>query len=123
MDSSFVGNTYAIHESDNVVDRRAIPTRKRLPESAMKSTVRNLPNDYKIYHVIWSRSTVKVVDTHHHWLSLIHGELEIPTEVTVTMRYSEQNRVAMVKYEQLFNKHYKEPDQDGNFEDVAKKML
>ena len=36
------------------------------------------------------------------------------------MKFSEQNKAKLAKYEQVFNKHYKEPDQDGNFEDVTK---
>ena len=48
--------------------------------------------------------------------------LEIPIEVTVTMPYSPANKEAMMKYEDLVNKRYKEPE-DGKFEDATKEIL
>ncbi len=48
--------------------------------------------------------------------------LEIPIEVTVTMKYSPDNKDAMVKYEDLVGKHYKEPV-DGKYEDITPEIL
>ena len=38
------------------------------------------------------------------------------------MPYSPANKKAMIKYENLMNKRYKEPE-DGNFEDATKEIL
>ena len=38
------------------------------------------------------------------------------------MPYSPANKKAMMKYENLMNKRYKEPE-DGNFEDATKEIL
>ena len=40
----------------------------------------------------------------------------------VTMPYSPANNEAMIMYEDLVNKRYKEP-QDGKFEDATKEIL
>ena len=40
----------------------------------------------------------------------MQGRLEIPVEVTVTMPYSEKNRAALDKYEELVKKHYPESE-------------
>ena len=47
--------------------------------------------------------------------------LEIPIEV-VKMPYSPANKKAMMKYENLMNKRYKEPG-DGKFEDATTEIL
>ena len=48
---------------------------------------------------------------------------EITIAVTVTMPYSLQpNKKAMMKYENLMNNRYKEPE-DGKFEDATKEIL
>ena len=66
--------------------------------------------------------TAKVMDTHHRRSPLVQGGLEIPIEVTVTMKYSPDNKDAMVKYEDLVGKHYKEPV-DGKYEDITPEIL
>ena len=43
-------------------------------------------------------------------------------QVMVTMLYSPANKEAMIMYENLVNKRYKEP-QDGKFEDATKEIL
>ena len=45
---------------------------------------------------------------------MVQGGLEIPMEVTATMPYSEKNRAALDKYEELVKKLYPEPE-DGKF--------
>ena len=118
---------YTIHESDNVLDRHAIAARKRLSGSATVSTVGHLPKEIsRITRYITSYGaivTVKVVDRHHRRSLLVQGGLEIPIAVSVAMKYSEQNEAAMLKHDQLLNKHYKKPDQYGKFERVNKKIL
>ena len=55
------------------------------------------------------------MDTHPRGSSLVQGGLEIPVEVTVTMPYSEKNRAALDKYEELVKKHYPEPEDKDPF--------
>ena len=56
------------------------------------------------------------MDTHPRGSPLVQGGLEIPVEVTITMSYSEKNRAALDKYEELVKKHYPGPE-DGKFKD------
>ena len=79
---------------------------------------RNLKS-HEIHHI--SR-TARVMDTRHRRSPLIQGGLEIPIQVTVTMPYSPANKEAMIMYEDLVNKWYKEPE-DGKFEDTTKEIL
>ena len=58
--------------------------------------------------VVWA--CVAEVDIHARGSPLIQCGLEIPVEVTVTMPYSEKNRAALDKYEELVKKHYPEPE-------------
>ncbi len=116
-----------IHESDNDKDCYAIAARKRLPGSALlESTVGHLPKEIsRITRFIMLHGaivTAKVMDTHHRRSPLVQGGLEIPIEVTVTMKYSPDNKDAMVKYEDLVGKHYKEPV-DGKYEDITPEIL
>ena len=48
--------------------------------------------------------------------------LKIPIKVTVTMPSSPANKETMMKYDNLMNKRYKEPE-DGKFEDATKEIL
>ena len=116
----------AIHESGNTHDLYAIAARKRLPGTLMESTVGHLPKEISritryimLYGALFS---VKVVDTHRRRSPLVQGGLEIPVEVTVTMTYSEKNKVAMEKYEELVGKYYQEPV-NGKFQDTTASIL
>ena len=117
---------YTIHESDNMVDRNAIAARKRLPGLAVESTVGHLPKEISrsTRYILFYGAivTAKVIDTHHRRSPLVQGGLEIPIEVTLTMKYSLENKEAMVKYEELVTEQYKEPE-DGKFEDITKEVL
>ena len=114
---------YTIHESDNAVDRNAIAARKRLPGSAAESTIGHLPKEISRatrYIMFYGAIvTAKFIDTHHRRSPLIQGGLEIPIEVSVTMKYSLENKKALVE---LVTKLYKEPE-DGKFEDVTDEGL
>ena len=48
------------------------------------------------------------MDTHPRGSPLVQGGLEIPVEVTVSMPYSDKNRAALDKHEELVKKHYPE---------------
>ena len=116
-----------IHESDNVHDRYAIAARKRLPGSMLvESTVGHLPKEIsratRFIMFYGAIVTVKVIDVHHHRSPLVQGGLEIPIQVTAKMTYSAENKDAMVTYEELIHKLYKEPV-DGIFEDVTREIL
>ena len=54
--------------------------------------------------VVWACAAK--VNTHPRGSPLVQGG---PVEVTVTMPYSEKNRAALGKYEELVKKHYPEP--------------
>ena len=117
---------YTIHESDNAVDRNAIAARKRLPGSIVESTIGHLPKEISRatrYIMFYGAIvTVKVIDTHHRRSPLVQGGLEIPIEVTVTMKCSLANEAALTKYKELVTKNYKEPE-DGKFEDITNEVL
>ena len=115
-----------IHERNNAVDRHVIAARKRLPGTIAESTIGHFPKEisratrFIMFH--GGLVTTKVMDTRHRRSPLIQGGLEIPIEVTVTMPYSPANKEAIMKYEDLVNKRYKEPE-DGKFEDATKEIL
>ena len=54
---------------------------------------------------------------------LIQGCLEIPVEVICEMDDTPRNRSVMERYKTLVTTHYKEPGQDGQFDDCAKDAL
>jgi len=64
----------------------------------------------------------RVTDSHHQRSPLVQGGLEIPGEVTVEMEVTEDNILAMKKYEVLVQEHYQEPV-DGKFEDATASIL
>ena len=82
---------------------------------------RNLKS-HEIYQFHEGLVTAKVMDTRHRRSHLKQGGLEIPIHVVVMMPYSPANKEAMIMYEDLVNKRYKEP-QDGKFEDATKEIL
>lgn len=116
-----------IHEHDNDKDCYAIAARKRLPGTLLvESTVGHLPKEIsRVTRFIMLHGaivTAKVIDTHHRRSPLVQGGLEIPIQVTVTMKYTPENKNAMVKYEELIGKYYMEPV-DGKYEDITSKIL
>lgn len=67
--------------------------------------------------------TIKVVDTQYRRSPLLQGGLEIPIQVTVKMDYNQENKDAIAKYKSLVEQQYKEPGEDGNYEDVTASVL
>ena len=58
----------------------------------------------------------------HRRSPLIQGGLEIPVEVTVSMAFSEANKLAIKRCELWVELQYKEPV-NGQFEDVTAEIL
>ena len=116
----------ARHEPSNLYDPYAIACMKRLPGQLVQSVVGHLPKEIArlTWYIIFHGAVVsaKVVDVHHRRSPLVQGGLEVPVEVTVEMELSEQNKLALQKFEALVQKKYKEPV-DGNFEDVTTAIL
>ena len=65
---------------------------------------------------------MKVLDAHHQKSPLIQGGLEIPVEVIVEMADTEENRLALAKYEAMTAERYKEPV-DGKYQDATAAIL
>ena len=65
-----------------------------------------------------TRASCKVMDVHYRRSPLIQGGLEIPVEVTVEIDISEENVLAMEKYNALIEGYYQEP-MDGKFPDAT----
>jgi len=60
-----------------------------------------------------------IVDPH----ALIQGGLEIPVEVICEIDDTPRNRAIIERYNTLVTIHYKEPGQDGQFDDYTKDVL
>lgn len=50
-----------------------------------------------------------VLAVHHRKVPLIQGGLQIPIQIIVEMDSTEENRLAMSKYEVMTSKRYQEP--------------
>ena len=100
----------ARHERNN---RYVIAATKQLPGFLTESVVGHLPREISrlMYFIILhgARVLVKVLDAHHRKSPLIQGGIEIPVEVTVEMAATEENRLALAKYEAMTAERYKEP--------------
>ena len=66
---------------------------------------------------------LKVTDENCRRSPLIQGGLEIPVEVICKMDDTPKNRAIMERYKTLVTTHYKEPGQDGQFDDYTKDVL
>ena len=66
---------------------------------------------------------LKVTDENYRRSPLIQGGLEIPVEVICEMDDTPRNRAIMERYKTLVTTHYKEPGQDGQFDDCTKDVL
>ncbi len=62
------------------------------------------------------------MDIRHRRSPLVQGGLEIPVQVTVKLDYNPQNQAAIVEYDALVQRLYKEPV-DGKFDDVTETVL
>ncbi len=113
----------ARHERNN---RYAIAVTKQLPGFLTESVVGHLPREISrlTYFIILhgARVLVKVLDAHHRKSPLIQGGIEIPVEVTVEMAATEENRLALAKYEAMTAERYKEPV-DGKYQDATAAIL
>ena len=113
----------ARHERNN---RYAIAATKQLPGFLTESVVGHLPREISrlTYFIILhcARVLVKVLDAHHRKSPLIQGGIEIPVEVTVEMAATEENRLALAKYEAMTAERYKEPV-DGKYQDATAAIL
>ena len=65
----------------------------------------------------------EVMDKNHRRSPLVQGGLEIPVEVIVEMDATTRNRAILEKYKQIVIANYKEPGQDGKFDDCTKEVL
>ena len=65
----------------------------------------------------------KVTDENYRRSPLIQGGLEIPVEVICELYETPRNRAIMERYKTLVTTHYKEPGQDGQFDDCTKEVL
>ena len=65
---------------------------------------------------------IKVVDVYHHRLLLIQGGLEIPIEITVSMAFSEANKLTIMRCELWVELPYKE-SVNGKFEHATAEIL
>ncbi len=116
----------ARHEPGNLYDPYAIACTKYLPGQVAQSVVGHFSKEiarltrYIILH--GGVVSAKVVDVHHRRSPLVQGGLEIPVAVTVKMELTEQNKLAIQKYEALVQEKYKEPI-NGQFEDVTATIL
>ena len=66
---------------------------------------------------------LKVTDENYYRSPLIQRGLEIPVEVICEMDDTPRNRAIMEIHKTLVTKHYKEPGQDGQFDDCTKDVL
>ena len=66
---------------------------------------------------------LKGTDENYHRSPLIEGGLEIPVEVICEMDDTPKNRAIMERYKTLVTTHYKEPGQNGHFDDCTKDVL
>ena len=55
--------------------------------------------------------------------SLIQVGLQIPVEVICEMDDTPRNRAIMERYKTLVTRHYKDPEQDGQFDDCTKDCI
>ena len=67
--------------------------------------------------------SVKVVDVHQRRSPLVQGGLEIPIEVCIVMKLSDENKKALETYKTLIGENYEEPDADGKFPDFTASVL
>ena len=69
-----------------------------------------------------ARLSVEVLDALHRKSPLIQGDLEIPVAVIMEMADTEENRLALAKYEAMTAERYTEPV-DGKYQDATAAIL
>jgi len=66
---------------------------------------------------------LNVTDENYCRSPLIYGGVEIPVEVICEIDDTPRNRAIIERYNTLLTTHYKEPGQDGQFDDYTKDVL
>ena len=115
------------HERNNIYDRYAIAANKRLRGHLADSIMGHLPRDIsratRFFLLRGEMVYLKGTDENYHRSPLIEGGLEIPVEVICEMDDTPKNRAIMERYKTLVTTHYKEPGQNGQFDDCTKDVL
>ena len=115
------------HERNNIYDRYAIVANKRLRGRLADSIIGHLPREIsratRFFLLRGGMVHLKVTDENYRRSPLIQGGLEIPVEVICEMDDTPRNRAIMERYKTLVTTQYKEPGQDGKFDDCTKDVL
>ena len=72
--------------------------------------------------ILWSIESI-VTDENCRRSPLLQVGLEIPVEVICEMDDTPRNRTIMKRYKTLVTGHYKDPEQDGQFDDCTKDCI
>ena len=115
------------HERNNIYDRYAIAANKRLCGCLADLIIGHLPRAISratSFFLLRSGMVhLKVSDENYRRSPLIQGGLEIPVEGICEKDDTPRNRAIMERYKTLVTTHYKEPGQDGQFDDCTKDVL
>ena len=115
------------HERNNIYDRYAIAANKRLRgrlvDSIIGHLLREISRATRFFLLRGGMVHLKVTDENYRRSPLIQGGLEIPVEVICEMDDTPRNRAIMERYKTLVTTQYKEPGQDGKFDDCTKDVL
>ena len=107
--------------------RYAIAANKRLRGRLADSIIGHLPREISgatlFFLLIVEMVHLQVTDENYRRPPLIQGGLEIPVEVICEMDDTPRNRAIVERYKTLVTTHYKEPGQDGQFDDCTKDVL
>ena len=118
------------HERNNIYDRYAIAANKRLCGCLADLIIGHLPREISratsFFLLRGGMVHLKVSDENYRrspLIVLIQGGLEIPVEVICEMDDTPSNTAIMERYKTLVTTYYKEPGQDGQFDDCTKDVL
>ena len=110
--------------------RYAIAANKRLRGRLADSIIGHLPREIfraTLFFLLRGGMVHLIVtDENYRQYPLIQGGLEIPVEVIQViceMDDTPRNRAIMKRYKTLVTTHYKEPGQDGQFDDCTEDVL
>ena len=115
------------HERNNIYDRYEIAANKRPRGRLADSIIGHFPREIsRVTHfflLTGGRVHLKVTDENYRRSPLIHGGLRIPVEVIREMDDTPRNRAIMERHKTPVTTHYKEPEQDSQFDDCTKDVL
>ena len=107
--------------------RYAIAANKRLRGRLAGSIIGHLPREISratLFFLLRGEMVhLKVSDQNYRRPPLIQGGLEIPVEVICEMDDTPRKRAIVERYKTLVTTHYKEPGQDGQFDNCTKDVL